>query len=68
MSTLASIETLTLVRPETPEAKTWLEERAPYGSTWIGGALVVEPRSLDDILRGLRDALGPSMDPPRVMT
>ena len=42
---------LVLVRPLTSSVAAWLEEHT--NGTWFGGALVVEPRYLDNLLDGL---------------
>jgi hypothetical protein len=51
---------LILVHPLTEAARTWLEEHTD--GTWFGLALVVEPRYLADLLRGLKADLNPSME------
>ena len=50
--------TITLVRPMTPEAKTWLKENTGPESTWWGGALAVEPRYVANLVEGLMTDLG----------
>jgi len=48
---------LYLLRPLTPEAKLWLIDNVGTPSDevqWFGGAVVVEPRYVGDILEGLR--------------
>jgi hypothetical protein len=42
-----------LVRPRTDDAHAWLERHTPDDATWFGGALVVEPRYLADLIDGL---------------
>jgi hypothetical protein len=40
-----------LVRPLTPDVRTWLEEHTD--GTWFGSALVVEPRYVDTLVTAL---------------
>ena len=43
-----------LVRPGDDDVRRWLEEHTePVDALWLGGALVVEPRYLPDIVEGL---------------
>ena len=46
--------TLILVRPATPVAKSWIEENVSDEATFWAGALVVEPRYVHDLLRGMK--------------
>lgn len=44
---------LHLLRPMDEEARAWIEENVTTeGWQWFGGALAVEPRYSDDLLRG----------------
>jgi len=45
--------TIVLVRPLTPDVKTWLEENVEEAAMWYGGALVVEPRYVEALIEGL---------------
>lgn len=47
---------LYLLRPLSPEARSWFEENVPEGDKvqYFGGALVVEPRFVGDVLVGIR--------------
>lgn len=45
---------LYLLRPISVGAKEWIEDNIPTDAQWFGGALVVEPRYVSDILVGLR--------------
>lgn len=42
--------TVALVRPLDDDARAWLDEHT--AGTWWAGALVVEPRYVDDLLSG----------------
>lgn len=44
---------LVLIRPMHSEAMTWLETHTPEDAQWFGGALVVEPRYVNDIINGM---------------
>jgi hypothetical protein len=46
---------LVLVRPLTDDCRAWLEANVSDESQWFGGALVVEPRYLIDLVAGLAD-------------
>jgi hypothetical protein len=43
--------TIALVRPYTTDVREWLEEHTE--GQWFGGALVVEPRYLGDLVTGM---------------
>jgi hypothetical protein len=47
---------LFLVRPMTKDGTVWLESNVEESAQWFGGALVVEPRYLTDLLAGAVDA------------
>jgi hypothetical protein len=52
----ASVEnhgSITLVRPLTGAAKTWLEENVQEDAQYLGSALAVEPRYVDDLVAGM---------------
>jgi hypothetical protein len=51
--TVAYHGSLCLVAPLTNECREWLEENVGDESQWFGGALVVEPRYLDNLVTGL---------------
>jgi hypothetical protein len=53
MFTVEPHGTIVLVRPLTDDVKRWLEENTAEDAVWFGGALVVEPRYLDDLYHGL---------------
>ena len=42
---------IVLVRPHTDDVREWLEEHTD--GTWFGGALVVEPRYVEELVHGL---------------
>lgn len=45
---------LVLVRPLTEAAQVWLDENVANPETqWFGGALVCEPRYVDDLVAGI---------------
>lgn len=46
---------LVLVRPETDAATDWLNDNTDPEATWFAGALVVEPRYVEDLLLGMAD-------------
>ena len=46
--------TLFLLRPHTPAAQIWIDENLASEHLTFGGAVVIEPRYLDDILNGIR--------------
>ena len=45
-----------LLRPLRDEARAWLEGHTGGEAQWFGGALVVEPRYVADIVHGAREA------------
>ena len=45
--------TIVLIRPHTTDVRTWLEENVSDESQWFGGALVCEPRFVEDLLAGM---------------
>ena len=47
---------LYLLRPDTRKAQRWLETHVSEDVQWFGGALVVEPRYVADIVNGAREA------------
>jgi hypothetical protein len=47
---------LYLLRPDTRTAQRWLERHVADDAQWFGGALVVEPRYVTDIVEGAREA------------
>lgn len=44
---------LFLVRPGTADVAAWLREHTDEEAQWFGGALVVEPRYVGDLVEGL---------------
>lgn len=44
--------TIALVRPLDSTAREWLEEHTLEEAQWFGGALVVEPRYLENLIDG----------------
>ena len=44
------------VEPRTQRAKDWIAEHVTGEQTWWCGGLVVEPRYLEDLTAGMRDA------------
>lgn len=54
-ATVENHGSLYLVRPATDAAREWLEEHTD--GQWFGGALVVEPRYVVDLLDGMADEL-----------
>jgi hypothetical protein len=44
---------ITLVRPLTKTCRKWLEENTSDEAQWFGGALVVEPRYVENLYHGL---------------
>lgn len=44
-----------LVTPVTDAASAWIEEHTASDAQFFGPALVVEPRYLDDLVRGMQD-------------
>ena len=44
---------LYLVHPFSEQARAWLEENVQADAQWFGGALVVEPRYVADLLEGM---------------
>lgn len=53
MFTVEAHGTIVLVRPQTADVKRWLEENTAEDALWFGGALVVEPRYVDDLVLGM---------------
>lgn len=53
MFTIEPHGTIVLVRPLTNDVKAWLEANVAGDAVWFGGALVVEPRYLDELYHGL---------------
>jgi len=47
---------ITLVRPVSDAAEQWIAEHVPDDAPWFGPALAVEPRYVDDLIAGMRDA------------
>ena len=47
---------LFLVQPMTAAAREHLEENVQAGAMWFNGALVVEPRYVEDLALGLEEA------------
>ena len=47
--------TINLLRPLTPEARSWIAENIPDEAQWFGEALAVEPRYCPDIVAGMID-------------
>jgi hypothetical protein len=45
--------TLVLIYPTFATERTWLNENIAEDATWFGGALVVEPRYVEDIVAAL---------------
>lgn len=54
--TLQSHGSIVLMCPTTEDARTWLEDHTP-DATWYAGALVVEPRYVDELLYGLLEGV-----------
>jgi hypothetical protein len=46
---------LYLMRPQTDSAQEWIDEHIPEDAQWFGGALVVEPRYVEDIAHGMME-------------
>lgn len=44
---------IVLLRPLSDEASDWIDEHIPDDALWFAGALVVEPRYVDDIIEGM---------------
>lgn len=44
-----------LVRPQSDEAREWIEEHVDPLAQWFGSALVVEPRYLIQLLEGMAE-------------
>ncbi len=42
-----------LVRPLTPDVRSWLEEHTDEEAQWFGGALIVEPRYVAPLVSAL---------------
>lgn len=58
---VSNFGSITLLKPLTPAANEWIDEHVDHDpdQRWFGGALVVEPRYLRDLVAGaLRDGLG----------
>lgn len=47
---------IVLVTPRSAAAREWLAAYLPDDATWFGGAVVVEPRYVADIVDGMRAA------------
>lgn len=45
-----------LIRPVTDAAEQWIDEHVQDDAQWFGPALVVEPRYVDDLIAGMREA------------
>lgn len=43
-----------LVRPVTDAGQNWIDENVTGESQWFGGALVIEPRYVGDIVEGMQ--------------
>ena len=43
-----------LARPYTPAADDWIAEHIPGDAQFLGGALVIEPRYVPDIVQGMQ--------------
>lgn len=55
-----------LVRPINPEVKNWLVENVSGENQWFGGAMVVEPRYVDNLVDGLESSgFGPKWQDAR---
>lgn len=51
------VQTVYGIAPVSPAALAWLQENVTAESwQWLGGALVIEHRYIDDILAGIADA------------
>ena len=46
---------LVLLHPKTEQAREWVSEHLPDDAQRFGGAVVVEPRYIEDIIAGIRD-------------
>jgi hypothetical protein len=44
-----------LFRPLTDAMNVWLREHTDPAASWFGGALAVEPRYAEDLLRAIRE-------------
>lgn len=53
MATVYNHGSICLVKPETDEERTWLEENVSEDAMWWAGGLVVEPRYVEPLLAGL---------------
>ena len=47
--------TINLLRPLSPEARSWIDANIPDEAQWFGTALAVEPRCCPDIVAGMID-------------
>ncbi len=45
--------TINLLRPVTPDARSWIEDNIPDDAQWFLGALAVEPRYCPDIVAAM---------------
>jgi len=50
---VANHGSIALLTPQTPEARSWVDEHLPEDVMTFGGGIVVEPRYLDGILEGI---------------
>jgi len=53
MFTVEAHGTIVLVRPLTSDVRDWLEQNTREDALWFGGALVVEPRYVDELVGGM---------------
>jgi len=53
MFTVEAHGTICLVRPFTADVRAWLEANTQEDALWFGGALVVEPRYVDELVTGM---------------
>ena len=54
--TVTNHGSIVLVKPLTDECNDWLVEHVSDEAQWFGGALVVEPRYVEDLIEGLEEA------------
>lgn len=50
--TLSGGGTIYLLRPQTEAARDWVDTYLPDDAQWLGGAVAIEHRYVDDIVEG----------------
>ncbi len=50
---IADHGSIILLRPDTPEARDWIDEHLPADALWHGGAVAIERRYFEDIYDGI---------------